>query len=228
MRGSWRLWGLLAAGVFLHRSQACGRGEALWRDLPAMIAGMRCPVCRSPDTRVLDKRDSADASTTRRRRQCGTCLHRFTTYERPDTSSLMVVKSDHRRQEWNPDKLRRSLQVACTKRPISAETIERTVEQIEAALRNRDTAEVPSSVIGDLAMDKLRQLDQVAYIRFASVYRAFADISSFEDEVRRLIERASLSGTNGASAASRESGTPRGQTAPTVVSNPSESAPAER
>ena len=89
------------------------------------------------------------------------------------------------------DKLKRSLQVACTKRPISAETIERTVEQIEAELRGRDTAEVPSSVIGDLAMEKLRQLDQVAYIRFASVYRAFADISSFEDEVRRLIERAS-------------------------------------
>jgi hypothetical protein len=112
----------------------------------------------------------------------------------------MVVKSDHRRQEWNPDKLRRSLQVACTKRPISAETIERTVEQIEAELRGRDTAEVPSSVIGDLAMDKLRQLDQVAYIRFASVYRAFADISSFEDEVRRLIERASLSGPSAANA----------------------------
>jgi hypothetical protein len=109
----------------------------------------------------------------------------------------MVVKSDHRRQEWNPDKLRRSLQVACTKRPISAETIERTVEQIEAELRSRDTAEVPSSVIGDLAMEKLRQLDQVAYIRFASVYRAFADISSFEDEVRRLIERASLNGATG-------------------------------
>jgi transcriptional repressor NrdR len=156
---------------------------------------MRCPVCRSPDTRVLDKRDSADASTTRRRRQCGKCLHRFTTYERPDTSSLMVVKSDRRRQEWNPDKLRRSLQVACTKRPISAETIERTVEQIEAELRGRDTSEVQSSVIGDLAMEKLRQLDQVAYIRFASVYRAFADISSFEDEVRRLIERAALNGS---------------------------------
>ena len=160
---------------------------------------MRCPVCRSPETRVLDKRDSADASTTRRRRQCGKCPHRFTTYERPDTSSLMVVKSDHRRQEFDADKLRHSLQVACTKRQISAETIERTVEQIEAELRARDVAEIPSTVIGDLAMDKLRQLDQVAYIRFASVYRAFADISSFEDEIRRLIERASLaSGTSAA------------------------------
>ena len=106
-------------------------------------------------------------------------------------AALIVVKSDHRRQEFNPDKLRLSLQVACTKRPISAEIIERTVEQIEAELRSRDLAEVPSSVIGDLAMEKLRQLDQVAYIRFASVYRAFADVSSFEDEVRRLIERAS-------------------------------------
>src|SRR5438874_10370975 len=118
---------------------------------------MRCPVCRSPDTRVLDKRDSADASTTRRRRQCGACMHRFTTYERPDAASLMVVKNDRRRQEWNADKLRRSLQLACTKRPISAEAIERAVEQIEAELRGRDSPEVASSVIGDLAMEKLRQ-----------------------------------------------------------------------
>jgi transcriptional repressor NrdR len=152
---------------------------------------MRCPVCRAPDTRVLDKRDSADASTTRRRRLCSKCQHRFTTYERPDSAALMVVKNDRRRQEFNPDKLRLSLQVACTKRPISAETIERTVEQIEAELRSRDTAEVSSKTIGDLAMDKLRSLDQVAYIRFASVYRAFADITSFEDEVKQLIERAS-------------------------------------
>src|ERR1700687_4155611 len=103
---------------------------------------MRCPVCRAPDTRVLDKRDSADASTTRRRRQCGACLHRFTTYERPDTAALMVVKSDQRRQEWNADKLRRSLQVACTKRPISSETIERCVEQIAADLRGPQTGQI--------------------------------------------------------------------------------------
>src|SRR5215216_3899513 len=165
---------------------------------------MRCPVCRSPDTRVLDKRDSADASTTRRRRQCGTCAHRFTTYERPDTSSLIVVKNDQRRQEWNAEKLRRSLQVACTKRPISAQAIERAVEQIEAELRARDGAEISSSVIGDLAMEKLRQLDQVAYIRFASVYRAFADISSFEDEIRRLIERASQGSSGDANVAASQ------------------------
>ncbi len=154
---------------------------------------MRCPDCLSPDTRVLDKRDSADASTTRRRRQCGACNHRFTTYERPEQSALMVVKSDNRRQELDREKLRRSIQVACAKRPISSEQIERMVEQIEAELRSRDTAEVPTSVIGDLVMEKLRQLDHVAYIRFASVYRAFADVSSFEDELRRLIERSSSS-----------------------------------
>lgn len=121
----------------------------------------------------------------------------------------MVVKSDRRRQEWNPEKLRRSLQVACTKRPISAETIERTVEQVEAELRSRDTAEVSSSVIGDLVMDKLRRLDQVAYIRFASVYRAFADITSFEDEVRLLIERASQGGGSGSSPAEPGAAAPR-------------------
>jgi transcriptional repressor NrdR len=154
---------------------------------------MRCPVCRSPDTRVLDKRDSADASTTRRRRLCGACQHRFTTYERPETQTLMVVKTDRRRQEFDREKLRQSLQLACTKRPISAESIARVVEQIEAELRARDVAEVPTSVIGDLAMAKLRALDQVAYIRFASVYRAFADISNFEDELRRLIDRSGQS-----------------------------------
>lgn len=147
---------------------------------------MRCPLCLCPDTRVLDKRDSADASTTRRRRQCGKCSGRFTTYERAELSTLMVVKRDLRRQEFNREKLRQSVQVACTKRPISAETIERLVEQVEAELRARDTAEVPSPSIGDLVMNKLRDLDQVAYIRFASVYRAFADVSSFEHELRSL------------------------------------------
>ncbi len=150
---------------------------------------MRCPSCLSLDTRVLDKRDSADATTTRRRRQCATCGSRFTTYERAEMSTLMVAKRDRRRQEFDREKLRHSIQVACTKRPISSETIERMVEQVEAELRGRDSAEVPSQVIGDLVMDKLRALDQVAYIRFASVYRAFADISSFEDELHRLIDR---------------------------------------
>ncbi len=150
---------------------------------------MRCPVCLWPNTRVIDKRDSADASTTRRRRQCEACSHRFTTYERPELSALMVVKSDRRRQEFDREKLRHSIQIACTKRPISADQINRIVEQVEAEMRSRDMAEIPSSTIGDLVMEKLRKVDQVAYIRFASVYRAFADVSSFEDELKALIER---------------------------------------
>ena len=172
---------------------------------------MRCPVCLSLDTRVLDKRDTADATTTRRRRQCASCANRFTTYERPELAALMVVKSDHRRQEFDREKLRRSVTVACTKRPISADTIDRVVEQVEAELRARDMAEVSSSSIGDLVMEKLRELDHVAYIRFASVYRAFADVSSFEDELSRLgkrnVERKldePVLAANGSSKATRE------------------------
>jgi transcriptional repressor NrdR len=136
---------------------------------------------------VVDKRDSEDLSVTRRRRECLGCGRRFTTYERPDFANLMLVKKDGRRQEFDREKLRASLQKACTKRPISAETIARIVDQVESGLRSRDALEVPSSVVGDLVMDKLKSLDKVAYIRFASVYRAFADVSSFEDELRKLL-----------------------------------------
>jgi transcriptional repressor NrdR len=148
---------------------------------------MRCPFCGSRETRVLDKRDAEDVALTRRRRECQGCGGRFTTYERPETANLMVVKKDGRRQLFDRAKLWASIQTACAKRPISAETIERMVDQIEASLRSRDVLEVPSSVIGDLVVEKLRLVDHVAYIRFASVYRAFADISSFEDELRKLL-----------------------------------------
>lgn len=106
----------------------------------------------------------------------------------------MVVKSDRRRQELDPAKLLRSIQVACAKRPVSAEIIERMVEQIDAEVRSRDLPEVQSSSLGDLVMQKLREIDQVAYIRFASVYRAFADVSSFQDELRRLNDHEEPSG----------------------------------
>jgi transcriptional repressor NrdR len=150
---------------------------------------MRCPSCGSRETRVLDKRDSDEVPQTRRRRECHACARRFTTYERPDMSNLILVKKDGRRQEFDRSKLRSSLQKACTKLPISAETIERIVDQVESGLRARDQLEVPSSVVGDLVMEKLRALDKVAYIRFASVYRAFADVSSFEDELRKIMPR---------------------------------------
>ena len=148
---------------------------------------MRCPNCGSRETRVLDKRDSEEAASTRRRRECHACSGRFTTYERPEMTRLMLIKKDGRRQEFDREKLRSSVQKACTKRPISAEVIERAVDQIESSLRSRDGLEVPSKILGDLVMEKLRLLDKVAYIRFASVYREFADISSFENELRKLL-----------------------------------------
>ena len=150
---------------------------------------MRCPFCASRDTKVIDKRDSEEGAHTRRRRECPGCQQRFTTYERPETPTLMIVKKDGRRQGFDRGKLRASIQTACTKRPIASQTIERLVDQIEAELRGRDVLEVGSGVVGDLVMGKLRDLDQVAYIRFASVYRAFADLSSFEQELARLLRK---------------------------------------
>jgi transcriptional repressor NrdR len=150
---------------------------------------MRCPFCASRDTKVIDKRDSEEGAHTRRRRECPSCQQRFTTYERPETPTLMIVKKDGRRQGFDRGKLRASIQTACTKRPIASQTIERLVDQIEAELRGRDVLEVGSGVVGDLVMGKLRDLDQVAYIRFASVYRAFADLSSFEQELARLLRK---------------------------------------
>jgi transcriptional repressor NrdR len=139
---------------------------------------------------VVDKRDIEEAPATRRRRECLSCGGRFTTYERPELPHLLIVKKDGRREEFSREKLRAGLQKACAKRPISAETIEKIVEGVEAELRAGGALEVPSRVIGELVMARLRALDHVAYIRFASVYRNFADLSSFEEELRRLLPQA--------------------------------------
>ncbi len=146
---------------------------------------MRCPFCHSRDTRVVDKRD-ADG-VTRRRRRCERCAGRFTTYERPEMARLLIVKKDGRREEFNRAKLRAGIEKACAKRPVSAEAIERLVDEIEIELRRREGLEVPAAVVGELVMERLRVLDKVAYVRFASVYRALADVSSFEEEVRKLL-----------------------------------------
>jgi transcriptional repressor NrdR len=146
---------------------------------------MKCPYCSSPNTRVIDKRDSEDLSVTRRRRRCAACGARFTTYERAEAASLFVVKKDGRREEFSTVKLRSGITKACAKRPVSAEAIEQLVAEIEADLRRREGQEVSHAVLGEVVMNKLRALDNVAYIRFASVYRAFADLSSFEEEIQR-------------------------------------------
>jgi transcriptional repressor NrdR len=148
---------------------------------------MRCPRCEGTGTRVIDSRDLENGSTIRRRRECEACSYRFTTYERPEGARLAVVKRDGTRQDFDRDKLRAGLLKALQKRPVTLDQVETAVDEIEAKLRVRGDADVPSTEIGRLAADALRDLDQLAYIRFASVYHAYDDIETLQREVDRLI-----------------------------------------
>ncbi len=148
---------------------------------------MICPFCEHSDTKVVDKRES-DTTSTRRRRECLSCHQRFTTYERIEAVELVVAKHDGRREPFNPEKLRSGIALAITKRPISSQQVDRMIEEIEAELRGTKGREVATDLIGALVMEKLKELDQVAYIRFASVYRDFADVESFRDEVHQLLD----------------------------------------
>jgi transcriptional repressor NrdR len=148
---------------------------------------MRCPRCEQSATRVIDSRDLEAGSTIRRRRECEACGHRFTTYERPEGARLAVIKRDGSRQDFDREKLRAGLLKALQKRPVTLDRVEAAVDDIEAQLRTRGDAEVPSTEIGRLATDALRGLDQLAYIRFASVYHAYDDIETLQREVDRLI-----------------------------------------
>ncbi|MBS3146064.1 transcriptional regulator NrdR [Candidatus Woesearchaeota archaeon] len=148
---------------------------------------MKCPYCLHSITKVIDKRDSETVkNTTRRRRECTKCDKRFTTYERVEHLELMIVKKDGRRELFDITKLIKGLQKACEKRPVSNIVISDIAHEIELQLRNQDTTEIKSSIIGNLVMEKLKQLDPVAYIRFASVYREFTDLDSFEKELNQL------------------------------------------
>ena len=147
---------------------------------------MRCPICGSNDSKVTDSRE-AD-SGIRRRRECRQCGVRFTTYERVQSTALMVSKQDNRREEFNREKLLSGIRKACAKRPVSSRTVEKVVEDIEAELAHLGQGEIPSSILGEMVMDRLRNLDRVAYIRYASVYRDFQDIESFEIAVKDLRE----------------------------------------
>lgn len=147
---------------------------------------MKCPYCLSPASRVVDKRGVADLDAIRRRRECLTCGRRYTTYERIETVAISVIKKDGRREAFDRDKLMGGLLKACEKRPVPRQSIEKLVGEVEAELRYHGSMEVPSSAIGALVTDRLRDLDKVAYIRFASVYREFTDLKSFEVELRKL------------------------------------------
>ena len=147
---------------------------------------MKCPYCQAPDSRVTDSREISGGSAIRRRRECPACNRRFTTFERIDLAGLVVVKKDGRRQEFDPDKLRQKLRVALTKRPVGEEQIDQLVQRVEAELLAQGKAEVPSSAIGEAVLQQLKAVDHVAYIRFASVYREFADLQDLKREVDDL------------------------------------------
>ena len=150
---------------------------------------MRCPACGERDTRVIDSRDLDDSATIRRRRECAACATRFTTYERIEAARLVIVKRDGTRQDWDRDKLISGLRKALTRRPVPDGAAEQAAEEIEAQLRSEGMTEVPSEKIGQLAMAKLRSLDHIAYLRFASVYQSFEDLETLKREVDSLYER---------------------------------------
>lgn len=147
---------------------------------------MKCPYCGTVEDKVIDSRSARDNEVIRRRRECLNCGHRFTTYEYIEDLGLSVVKSDGRREPFERKKLYRGIALACTKRSISVDTVESIVQQIEEYIKQNYTNEVPSSVIGLQVMDALRKLDDVAYVRFASVYRKFQDKEEFMKELNSL------------------------------------------
>jgi transcriptional repressor NrdR len=147
---------------------------------------MRCPQCGDRETRVVDSRDLDDSATIRRRRECSSCATRFTTYERVEAARLIVIKRDGTRQEFDRERLAAGLRKALTRRPVADGVAEQAADEIEAELRAAGATEIPSSRIGVLAMEKLRGIDQIAYIRFASVYQSFEDLEDLKREVDTL------------------------------------------
>jgi transcriptional repressor NrdR len=147
---------------------------------------MRCPQCGARDTRVVDSRDLDESVTIRRRRECAACSNRFTTYERVETARLVVVKRDGIRQEFDRAKLAAGIRKALTRRPVPDTVADQAADEIEAELRATGLSEVPSTRVGVMAMEKLRGIDQIAYIRFASVYRSFEDLEDLKREVDSL------------------------------------------
>jgi len=148
---------------------------------------MKCPYCGSNKTEVAETRDSEDLETIRRRRACLTCEKRFTTYERVENVYLVVIKKDGRREQFNRDKLKGGILKACEKTIVSMDAIENIVKEVEQDLRSGDSVEVESKKIGRMIAVRLKQIDKVAYIRFASVFKHFVDVEDFEKEVKRLI-----------------------------------------
>lgn len=150
---------------------------------------MKCPYCNEADTKVIDSRPADDNSSIRRRRQCERCGKRFTTYEKLETMPLMVIKKDDSREAYDRSKIEAGILHSCHKRPVSTRQISTMIDEIENQIFNREEKEIPTSVIGELVMDKLKSVDEVAYVRFASVYREFKDVSTFMEELGKLLKK---------------------------------------
>lgn len=148
---------------------------------------MKCPFCDSPDTKVIDSRPTDEGYAIRRRRGCDRCNKRFTTYEKVEEMILMVVKKDGKREAFDRNKLLRGIARACEKRPVSLATMEAMVEEIERKLNNYMEKEIQSEFVGELVMDELKKVDEVSYVRFASVYRQFTDVNTFMKEIEKLV-----------------------------------------
>ena len=149
---------------------------------------MKCPFCSHDNTRVVDSRPADDGQSIRRRRLCDECGRRFTTYEKVETIPLIVIKKDATREQYDRSKIEAGVLRACYKRAISVEEMNRAIDRIETEIFNREEREIESKVIGEIVMDKLKELDAVAYVRFASVYREFKDVNTFMDELKKILE----------------------------------------
>lgn len=149
---------------------------------------MKCPFCSSENTRVIDSRPADDNYSIRRRRLCDDCGKRFTTYEKVETIPLIIIKKDNNREQYDRSKMEGGVLRACHKRPIATDTITKMIDDVETEIFNREEKEVPSTVIGELLMDRLKDVDQVAYVRFASVYREFKDVNTFMNELKKMLQ----------------------------------------
>ncbi len=148
---------------------------------------MRCPYCENPDTKVIDSRPTEEGHAIRRRRGCEKCGKRFTTYEKVEETIIMIIKKDGRREVFDRNKVMSGIVKACEKRPVPVAEMERIVNEIERGLNNMMEKEVESNFVGELVMEKLKELDEVAYVRFASVYRQFTDVNTFVKEIEKLL-----------------------------------------
>ena len=150
---------------------------------------MKCPFCSSENTRVIDSRPADDNNSIRRRRMCDECGKRFTTYEKVETIPLIVIKKDNNREQYDRAKIEAGVLRACHKRPISAHDINKLIDEVETEIFSREEKEIPSDEIGEIVMDKIKDLDDVAYVRFASVYREFKDVNTFMSELKKMLDK---------------------------------------